>query len=94
MAPDSEAAKAIDKEFWVQKDIEKTKVSATEIVGQMRSEGYPLFNMYHHTQLWKSLDAKNSGFGCQLGCQFWWYENWLAEVREHCEANLQKYREE
>ena len=26
----------------------------------MQNEGFPRFNMHHHTELWKSLDAKAS----------------------------------
>ena len=51
------------------KEVERAKHLATEIVELMRAEGYALFNMYHHTKLWKQLDAKNpgKGFGVTVG---------------------------
>lgn len=91
--PNSELAKKIDKETWAFKETERPKHSVSEIVAKMREEGYPQFNTYHHTQLWKSKDAKNpgKGYGCQLGVQFWWYDRWVEQVRKHCSENAEKY---
>ncbi len=92
--PNSEIAKRIDKEYWVTKEVERPKFSAKQIVEIMNREGFPLFNVHQHTQLWKSLDARNpsKGFGYQLGYQYWWYERWIDVVREHCQTNIQAYK--
>lgn len=93
ISPDSPGAKQIDKEYWVTKETERKKRGAKEIVNMMHAEGYAKFNMYHHTQLWKSKDAKNpgKGFGVGLGSQFWWYDRWVDVVRDHCQKNAEKY---
>jgi hypothetical protein len=59
------------------------------------AEGYPRFNMSHHTELWRSLEAQNpeKGFGVRMLDRTWyWYENWLNRVRAHCEENATRYR--
>lgn len=92
--PNSEIAKRIDKEYWVTKEVERPKFSAKQIVDIMNREGFPLFNVHQHTQLWKSLDARNpsKGLGYQLGYQYWWYERWIDVVRKHCQENVQAYK--
>jgi hypothetical protein len=93
IGPESAGAQQIDKEYWVLKETERKKHGAKEIVLMMHDEGYAKFNMYHHTQLWKSKDAKKpgKGFGAQLGVQFWWYDRWVDVVRNHCQMNAVKY---
>lgn len=70
------------------KEVEKSKLTATNILDMMRDEGYVGFGMYQHTQLWKQKDGKNPkhGYGCQIANMWLWYENWVNEVvRPHCE---------
>jgi Protein of unknown function (DUF3644) len=77
------------------KEVEKPKYRPGQIRDAMRAEGFPNFNMSHHTELWKGLDAQNpaKGFGVRmLDGQWYWYENWLARVRAHCEENAERYR--
>lgn len=92
--PNSEMAKNIEKTNWVQKYVEKPKFLPRQVVQQMREEGYSKFNMHHHTQFWKSLDAKNpkKGYGVQVANTWYWYEQWIDEVRKHCEKNAFRYR--
>ncbi len=83
---DSLLAAEIDKQYWVQKEVERPKLRAKDVVETIRSEGFGAFNMYHHTQLWKSVDGKNPGrgFGVDVAGTWYWYERWLELVRRHC----------
>ena len=65
--PGSEEAEAINRVLL--KEIEKPKYRAKQVVAKMREEGYPRFNVSHHTELWQALDAKNpgKGFGVNSG---------------------------
>lgn len=77
------------------KEVEKPKYRPGQIMQIMRAEGYPRFNMAHHTELWQSLDAKSpgKGFGVQMLDRTWyWYESWLNRVRAHCEENAARYQ--
>ena len=53
----------------------------------MKSEGYKEFKIDAHTNLWKSLKAKDpkKQYGVKLSDgQWYWYESWVVKVREHC----------
>ena len=70
------------------KDTEKQKYKPKQIVLLVRSEGYRWFTMADHTDLWKALDAKDpkKSYGVRLNDgQWYWYENWVNRVREHCQ---------
>ena len=90
---DSEMAKEIDKQYWVQKEVEKPKYAATEIVNAMQSEGYEKFKIRDHTDFWKTKDGKtpSKGFGCEIGGRWFWYDSWVNEVRYHCINNKDKF---
>ncbi len=91
---DSDLAKGINKKYAVIKETEKKKYLPKQIVDLMKAEGYPGFSIYYHTQLWKSLDAKNSakGYGTLVAGKAWhWYEHWVDLVRKHCQENKEKY---
>ena len=92
---DSELAQTIDKDYWVLKEVERPKHRAGEIVNIMRQEGYPNFNMHHHTLLWKKLDGKNpgKGYGVLVVGTWYWYNRWIDEVRRHCDINPGLYRQ-
>jgi hypothetical protein len=94
IAPDSPLAKDIDTKYWVQKEVERPKLRAKDVVQQMRDEGFTAFGMHQHTQLWKVLDAKNpgKGFGVDVAGTWYWYERWADEVRAHCRADANRYR--
>lgn len=87
---DSELARNI--ETVVLRQVEKPKYLPTEIVNKMNEEGYLDFSIYKHTQLWKLKDAKNKKFnyGICVSKQWYWYENWINEVRNHCEKESLK----
>ena len=92
---DSELGKAINSEYQqvVLKEVERPKALPGEIVALMREEGYPAFNMHHHTQLWKKLEGKNpgKGYGVYVSGNWYWYERWVEEVRKHCAENVHLY---
>lgn len=91
---DSPLAEAVNKEYAVIKETEKKKYLPKQVVDLIKAEGYPTFSVHHHTQLWKLLDAKNAakGYGVMVAGKVWhWYENWVAEVRKHCNDNKDKY---
>ena len=78
------------------KEVDKRRYTANQIVDLMLREGYPRFNLQKHTDLWRSLDAKNPahGFG-RVGDykNTWiWHDSWLARVRAHCQENEARYK--
>jgi len=91
--PDSPLAKTLNTEYALIKDREKPKHLPSRIVNLIHDKGYAGFNMHHHTQLWKSLDAKNpaKAFGIQVENTWYWYENWIDLVVKHCKENREKY---
>ena len=93
---DTELAKSIDKQYWVQKEVERPKYLPSEFWKLMQAEGYPGFKQHQHTQLWKSLDAKKEGKGYRvhIAHTWYWYERWLVEVRKHCVTNAHMYRDD
>lgn len=94
--PNSEIAKQIDKEYWVQKQVEKTKYRAKDVVAAVHKAGFPHFNLYRdHVVMWKDADAKNSAknYGVEVSGTWYWYQNWLDYVLQKCEAAGTKYRE-
>lgn len=91
---DSDMAEAINKEYALIKETEKKKYLPSQIVAIMQKEGFDKFSIYHHTQLWKNLDAKNKGKGYGYnvaGKQWLWYGRWVEEVRKHCKDNHDAY---
>ena len=87
ISPDSVNAQEIDRVLL--KGVEKRKFLPGEIVKIMTDEGFSKFSMYKHTKLWKSKDARNSkyNFGVWVSKQWYWYENWVRKVRDHCIKN-------
>ncbi len=75
------------------KETEKPKYRPSQIVAQLKTDGYSKFTMQKHTELWRSLDAKakNKQYGVNIAGQWYWYDTWLARAREHCVENVEKY---
>lgn len=91
---DSPLAKKANTEYAVIKETEKKKHLPSQIVQMMKVEGFPKFNMYHHTTLWQSTEAKSpaKGLGANVAGKYWhWYESWVDVVRQHCKDNKRKY---
>lgn len=90
---DSELAKDVNKHYAVVKETEKAKYLPKQVVEKMQLSGFPRFSMHSHTQLWKSLDAKNPSkkLGVLIVKTWYWYEPWLEIVAEHCFDNAAVY---
>ena len=92
VAPGSDVA---EKFAMALKEVEKKKHLPQAIVDAMKEEGWDLFNMHNHTQLWKRLNAKDpvKGYGAIAVGQTWcWYDTWLNRVREECQQHPERYR--
>jgi hypothetical protein len=91
--PDSEEAKGINVTYAINKEKEKQKYVPSKIVALMQAEGYPKFKLQNHTVLWQSHDAKKPTkvYGVEIENRWYWYDNWLAVVRQHCKTNQRKY---
>ncbi len=90
---DSSIAKDVNITYTAIKETERKKYLPSQIVATMNSAGFPSFLMHHHTTLWKTLDAKNSGkgFGVLIAKNWYWYESWVAVVEKHCKQSKNKY---
>jgi hypothetical protein len=91
---DSEIAKTANAAYAVIRETERPKWLPSQIVAKMKAEGFPRFGMSHHTDLWKSRDAKSNSkaYGVQIAKTWYWYDTWLTEVRKHCNENAEAYR--
>lgn len=90
--PDSEESIEINRVLM--KEVEKNKYLPSEIVRILQEQGYGLFTISKHTDLWKELSAKDlaKGYGTQIAKQWYWYETWLNRVREHCQQHSEKFK--
>lgn len=90
---DSPLAKDVNATYTVIKETEKKKFLPKEIVEQMNQKGFSKFAMQHHTELWKSLNAKDpkKSFGVQVAKTWYWYELWVKEAEKYCQENRDKY---
>ncbi len=90
--PGSEEAEAINTAYI--KEVEKEKFKPKQVIRMIQTAGFPKFSMRDHTVLWKEMGAKDTakGYGVTLGDgQWYWYQRWVDEVRQHCEGNRAKY---
>jgi histidinol phosphatase-like PHP family hydrolase len=92
--PNSELAKTIDKEYWVKKEVEKTKYRAKSVVAAVKNAGFTKFRITEHTVLWKNEDAKNEkkGYGVNIEGTWFWYNNWIEKCIELCSQEADKYK--
>jgi len=84
--PKSPEAQTINHRYMLIKEVERPKYLAGAVVKIMRNKGFNQFNMHCHTQLWKSMEAKEpgKGFGTLVGKTWYWYESWVVAVERHC----------
>jgi hypothetical protein len=91
---DSDEAREINKVLL--KEVDKRRYTAAQVVQMMRGEGFPRFNLHHHTKLWQALDAKivAKGFGRSGDYRnTWvWFDAWIARVRAHCQEQIEAYK--
>jgi len=93
--PKSDLAKAIDKEYWVKKEVEKPKFLPSEVVAEVRKAGFPKFRIQpDHVDMWKAEDAKNSakGYGISVSGTWYWYENWVSRCIALCGLAGERYK--
>lgn len=90
----SPLADSIERKYAVLKETEKRKYLPSEIVKLMKSEGYDLFSITRHTELWQTRNAKDPrfGYGVLIAKTWYWYETWVNEVRQHCMSNASIYK--
>ena len=90
---DSEVAQSVNRDYLTFKEVERRKYRPTHIVDLIQGEGYARFNIHDHTLLWQSKDAKDpaKGYGVVVEGSWYWYESWVAVVRQHCEENAARY---
>jgi hypothetical protein len=93
--PNCDQAKTIEKEYWVQKEVEKPKYLATQVVAEVRNAGFSKFRRNpEHLRMWKSEDAKNpaKGYGTMVAGTWYWYESWVKHCVKLCEDAGDKYK--
>ena len=92
--PNSDLAKNISKEYWIQKEVEKPKFRPGEIVRKAQEAGFMSFKMHQHTDLWKKEDAKNpaKGYGTYVSGDWYWYQRWLDFVLDRLRASAPETR--
>lgn len=93
--PKSELAKAIEKEYWVKKEVEKPKYRAKDVVAEVQKAGFQKFRVNpEHVSMWKAEDAKNpgKGYGVEIQGVWYWYHSWITRCVELCRAQGDKYR--
>lgn len=93
--PDSDLAKQIDKEYWVQKQVEKPKFRATDVCKRVKEAGFTKFRPTpEHSGMWNAEDAKNpaKGYGTVVQGVWYWYENWIDRCIELCQKAGDRYK--
>jgi hypothetical protein len=93
--PKSDLAKAIDKEYWVKKEVERPKYRATDVVAEVQKAGFPGFRVQpEHLRMWKAEDAKNpaKGYGIEIQGAWYWYQSWVERCVELCKQAGDEYQ--
>jgi hypothetical protein len=90
----SPEAEMLNKEYVVFKDREKNKHLPSHIWKIMQQKGFKDFAAHQHTQLWKTMNAKDprKGYGVQVENTWYWYDSLVEEVEKYCISQGQKYR--
>lgn len=93
--PKSDLAQAIDKEYWVKKEVERPKFRPTDVVKAVKAAGFSKFRVTpEHSRLWNQEDAKNpaKGYGVEVQGAWYWYQSWIERCIGFCEAAGDRYR--
>jgi len=89
--PDSELAEEIDKILI--RETEKPKYLPGQIVKMMNDKGFTKFKTHHHTDLWKSMNAKKDlKYGTQIAKTWYWYQPWVDEVEKYCQEHRSEFQ--
>jgi len=92
--PKSDLAKAIDREYWVKKEVEKPKFRPKDVVAEVQKAGFKQFRVSpEHVKMWKVEDAKNpgKGYGVEIQGSWYWYQSWVDRCIELCKNAGNKY---
>jgi hypothetical protein len=92
--PGSEAAKAIDKEFWVKKEVERPKFRPSDVVKQVQAASFTRFRVSpEHARMWKEEDAKREGkgYGVLVQGTWYWYQSWVGRCIDLCRQAGDRY---
>ncbi len=91
---DTALATDVNKSYVLIKETERPKHLPSGVVKMMQSEGFIKFSIHLHTQIWKTQDAKDAGkgFGVAVGNLWYWYDSWVAVVRQHCKDSALELR--
>ncbi|MDP3341200.1 DUF3644 domain-containing protein [Frigidibacter sp.] len=91
----SGSAEAGEIEKIILKEVNKNRYPPAKVVQKVQEAGFPKFSLHHHTQLWKTLDARKEGkgYGCVGDYGNWvWFDRWVDQVLDYCQAEENKYR--
>ena len=91
--PGSELAEAINQVLL--KEVDKKRYTPSQVVQIMHDEGYLRFKQSDHTNLWKTLNAKQDAAFGRAGdyAGTWvWFDAWVARVRAHCQEKGDLYK--
>ncbi len=95
IAPGSDLAKQIDKEYWVKKEVERPKFLAKHVIAEVRKAGFLRFRVApEHLGMWKAEDARNpaKGYGVDVQGVWYWYQTWIDRCIELCRAAGDRYK--
>lgn len=93
--PKSDLAQAIDREYWVKKEVERPKYRAKDVVAKVHEAGFLKFNVYgSHVRMWQQEVARDpaKGYGVEVQGVWYWYQQWVDRCIELCRAAGNKYR--
>ena len=93
--PKSDLAKAIDREYWVKKEVERPKFRPTDVVNAVKAAGFTKFRVTpEHSRMWNQEDGKNPGkrYGVEVQGVWYWYQSWIDRCLTLCEAAGDQYR--
>jgi len=94
--PTSDLAKAIDKEYWVKKEVERPKFRAKDVVAEVKKAGFSKFSVFgDHLNMWKNDNAKDlaKGYGVEVQGVWYWYQSWIDRCIALCGQAGDRYRE-
>jgi hypothetical protein len=92
--PKSDAAKAVDRQYWVKKEVERPKFLASHVAKEVQKSGFKKFRKQpEHVRMWKADDGKNpgKGFGAEVQGVWYWYQSWIDRCIELCGKEPEKY---
>ena len=93
--PESKIARAIDKEYWVKKEVERPKFRPSDVVAAVQKAGFNGFRVNpEHVRMWQAEGAKKpeKGYGVEVQGVWYWYESWIQRCVELCREAGDHYR--